>query len=169
MRRLLTIAVLLAAVTTVSGEEIDEHWSLALGALSDFEVSISIQQESPDAIPDEYAAKEVHPLIDFRCSARGDGTVTLLVDWRRFISSFNTEVGFKVDDGKADWLKMGVDSSNRITIANSAEDTARLIESLKSGSTLAVEVAPYSEPSVTVHFDVSTFADAYAKLVDSCT
>ena len=146
---------------------LDDHWSITLAGKSDFEVAVVITQTSKDAISDESASSEVHPVLDFRCPARGDGTVTFQIDWRRFISSFNTEVGFRVDGGKATWIKLGVDSSNKITLGK-ATDTSKLIDKLAGGKTLNVEVAPYSEPSVFVNFDVSTLAAALDTLRDAC-
>ena len=161
-------ACLAFATTAIADDKaLDDHWSITLAGQSDFAVDVSIVQESTDAIADEYAAKNVHPVLDFRCPARGDGTVTFQIDWRRFISSFNTEVGFRVDDGKAMWLKLGVDSSNKITLGKPA-DAAKLIEKLQDGKTLNVEIAPYSEASVFVNFDVSTLASALETLNDAC-
>lgn len=159
----------IAAPALAGGDDttLDDHWSLTLAAKSDFEVAVAITQESNDAIADESASGDVHPVLDFRCPARGDGTVTFQIDWHRFISSFNTEVGFRVDGGKATWIKLGVDSSNKITLGKAA-DTAKLIDKLAGGKTLNVEVAPYSEPSVFVNFDVSTLPAALDTLRDTC-
>ena len=145
-----------------------DHWSIKPADASDYEAAVSLVQESADAIPDENGSGEVHPVLSFRCSAGGDGTVTFQIDWRRFISSFNTEVGFRVDGGRASWLKLGVDSTNKITVAKAA-DAAKLIDKISDGNTLNVEVAPYSEPSVFVNFDVSTFTAALQQLKDDCT
>ena len=167
------ISLLLASIaaTAWAGSDdntvLDDHWSITLAAKSDFEVAVAITQGSKDAIADESASGEVHPVLDFRCPARGDGTVTFQIDWRRFISSFNTEVGFRVDGGKTSWIKLGVDSSNKITLGKAA-DTAKLIDMLAGGKTLNVEVAPYSEPSVFVNFDVSTLPAALETLRDTC-
>lgn len=156
-----------ATAAIAADKALDEHWSITLAGQSDFAVDVSIVQESADTIPDEYATNNVHPVLDFRCPARGDGTVRFQIDWRRFISSFNTEVGFRVDDGKTTWMKLGVDSSNKITLGKAA-DAAQLIEKLQDGKTLNVEVAPYSESSVFVNFDVSTLAPALETLKDAC-
>ena len=146
-----------------------DAWTLGLNAKSDFEVGITLSQESPDAVPDEYGTKEVHPEIVISCSARGDGTLAMHVDWRRFISSFNTEAGFGIDDGKATWIKMGVDSSNKVTIAKSDDDVRSIVNAMRGGSELTVEVVPYSESGVSVTFDLATFTESLAKLEDSCT
>ena len=160
---------LLALASTAAAENVDEPWSLTLAGVSDFEAAITLQQQSADTIADEYGTKEVHPVLTLSCAARGDGTIAVRVDWQRFVSSFNTEVGFRVDDDKMQWLKMGVDDSNKITTARSAAAAADVIERMRTGKRLTVEVAPYSEPSVSVTFDVSTFAEAFAKFEDSCT
>ena len=60
--------------------------------------------------------------------------VSVRIDWRRFISSFNTEVGFKADGGKTLWQKWGVDQSNKITLSKSAADSQSLVDYLSGGS-----------------------------------
>ncbi len=47
-------------------------------------------------------------------------------------------------------------------------DARKLLEQVQSGSTLNVEIAPYSEPSVFVSYDVSTLSDGLAKLRAAC-
>ena len=120
----------------------------------------TLSQVSKDAILDEYATKEVHPRLEFVCEW---GETTFRIDWGRFISSFSTEVGFGVDGGEATWIKLSVDSSNKRTIGK-ASDAARLIELIGGGETLNVEVAPYSEPSVSVSFDLDSFAESLSEL-----
>lgn len=160
-------AIIAMSGTSAAGG-IGDHWSIARAEGSGYEATVLLTQESADAILDENGSGEVHPVLSFSCSAGGDGTVTFQIDWRRFISSFNTEVGFRVDGSAATWLKLGVDSTNKITVSKAA-DAAKLIETISDGNTLNVEVAPYSEPSVFVNFDVSTFATALQQLEDSCT
>ena len=166
--RILGVFAVFAMSGTATAGGIGEHWSIKPADSSDYEAAVSLVQESADAIPDENGAGTVHPVLSFQCTAGGDGAVTFQIDWRRFISSFNTEVGFRVDGGGASWLKLGVDSTNKITLAKAA-DTAKLIEKISGGNTLNVEVAPYSEPSVFVNFDVSTFTAALQQLKDDCT
>ncbi len=156
-----------ACASQALGETVDERWTLGVDESITSETVSTLSQESADAIADEYATKEVHPVLQFRCSpSTGLG---IRIDWRRFVSSFNTEVGFRVDDGEATWLKMGVDSSNRMTLSKSQGDTDNLIEKLADGKTLLVEVAPYSEPSVVVHFDVSALTRALQELEADCS
>lgn len=124
-----------------------------------------LAQVSADAIADEYGSKQVNPEIQFRCSG---GEVLAQIHWQRFISSFNTELGFKADDGRNKWHKWKVDRSNQITLSPSASDTATIIEKMQAGKTLIVDVTPYSESPVQVSFDLAGFAEAIEKLRASC-
>ena len=166
--RILGVFAVFSVFGSATAGGIGDYWSIKPADGADYEAVVSLVQESADAIPDENGAGEFHPVLSFRCAAGGDGALTFQIDWRRFISSFNTEVGFRVDGGRASWLKLGVDSTNKITVAKAA-DTAKLIDEISGGSTLNVEVAPYSEPSVFVNFDVSTFTAALQQLKDDCT
>ena len=148
--------------------DLEGSWVLTLGEdPSSYEVVALLQQDSANTIKDEYATKDVVPQLMLRC-APGDPTITARIDWQRFISSFNTEVGFKVDDGKTLWLKWGVDRSNKITLSRSADDSRNLVEHLKEGASLKVEVAPYSEPPVTVDYDLTSFAKGLEALLKEC-
>ncbi len=143
-------------------------WVLTLGEdSSSYEVVALLQQDSANTIKDEYATKDVVPQLMFRC-VPGDPTITARIDWQRFISSFNTEVGFKVDDGKTLWLKWGVDRSNKITVSPSADDSRSLVEHLQEGKSLRVEVSPYSEPPVTAEYDLTGFAKGLKALLKEC-
>lgn len=163
VRRLLIVLLVLGASAQALA---NDGWTAGVDD-SGYDSRQVIYQASSTAIADEYATKEVNPVLSFGCVAGGDGTVTAKIDWQRFISSFSTEAGFSVDDGKASWLKMAVDSSNKQTLANAA-DTASLLTLLEGGKQLTVEIAPYSEPSVFVHFDIETFGAAFALLKDGC-
>lgn len=148
--------------------ELEGNWVLTIGEdPSSYEVVALLQQDSANTIKDEYATKDVVPQLMLRC-APGDPTITARIDWQRFISSFNTEVGFKVDDGKTLWLKWGVDRSNKITLSPSADDSRNLIEHLQEGTSLQVEVAPYSESPVTVDYDLTGFARGLEALLKEC-
>ena len=127
----------------------------------------SISQLAGNTIKDETAQNDVTPRLEFRCTP-GDPTVTARVDWGRFISSFSTEVGFKVDDGRFMLLKWNVDSSEKVTYSPSADDSARLIEAMRAGRTLTVDVTPYSEGPVVVTYDLAGFADSLEALRATC-
>ena len=166
----LTTGFLLAGLGLAFAQttELESNWVLTVGEdPSSYEVVASLQQNSANTIKDEYATKDVVPQLMLRC-APGDPTITARIDWRRFISSFNTEVGFKVDDGKTLWLKWGVDRSNKITSSPSADDSRNLVEHLKEGTSLQVEVSPYSESPVTVEFDLTGFSSGLEALLKEC-
>ncbi len=148
--------------------DLDGHWTLTVSEdSSSYEVVASLEQESANTIKDEYGTKDVKPQLAFRCIP-GSADITTRIDWRRFISSFNTEVGFKVDGGKFLWLKFGVDRSNRITMSKAAVDSQSLIEYLVSGSELLVEVSPYSESPVTVQYDLAGLSQGLDALMAEC-
>lgn len=127
----------------------------------------SLHQESSTSIKNESWTGEVVPQLAFRCSA-GDATIVSSIDWGRFISSFKTEIGFKVDDGKRTWLKWGVDRSEQITISPSADDTAKLVAQILGGAKLEVQISPYSQGPVKANFDLTAFDEALQQLRASC-
>ena len=126
-----------------------------------------VYQDGGNTIKDEYATKDVTPRLAFHF-VPGDPAVIARIDWQRFISSFSTEVGFKVDGGKFTWLKWKVDGSEKITISPSADDTGRLLGALAGGSELLVDISPYSEGPVTVTFDLAGLDDALEALRGRC-
>jgi type VI secretion system protein VasI len=162
------ILILTGSIASAQTTELEGNWVLEIGEdPSSYAVVASVQQESANTIKDEYAAKDVSPQLSFRCLP-GNPEITARIDWKRFISSFNTEVGFKVDGGKFLWLKWGVDQSNRITLSKSASDSQALIERLAGGAELLVEVSPYSQPPVTVTYDLAGLSQALDALRKEC-
>ena len=127
----------------------------------------SIYQDAGNTITDESGAKDVTPRLEFHCSP-GDGAIIARIDWQRFISSFSTEVGFKVDDGRFTWLKWKLTSNEQVTYSPGADDTQKLIAALGSGDSLLVDVTPYSEGPVTVTFDLAGLHDALGELAARC-
>lgn len=147
---------------------LEGRWALTVGEdPSSYAVVASLQQGSAKPIKDEYATRDVVPQLILRCTP-GDTTITARIDWQRFISSFKTEVGFKVDDSKTLWLKWGVDRSNEITISPSADDSSKLIEYLNEGTSLQVEVSPYSGRPLTVEFDLAGLSQGLTALRMEC-
>ena len=160
--------ILAASFCNAQTTELDGKWALAVGEdAASYEVVASLQQESANTIKDEYATKDINPQFAFRC-APGNPEISVRIDWRRFISSFNTEVGFKADDSKTLWQKWGVDQSNKITLSKSAADSQSLVDYLSGGSSLQVEVSPYSEPPVTVEYDLAGLPAALEALRAEC-
>ncbi len=166
--RLTLLAAIALAGCAVAEEAPQSAWTEGIDEDISYETVRVLAQTSADSISDEYGSKEVSPIIQFRCTEGGDGNVSMQIAWQRFISSFNTEAGFQVDDGKRNWIKLGVDDSNTVTRSRSASDVTSLIESLSTGSTLSVEIEPYSEPSVTVSFDLTGFAEGIEALRTNC-
>jgi hypothetical protein len=160
--------LLAASFCNAQTTELDGKWVLAVGEdAASYEVVASLQQESANTIKDEYATKDINPRLAFRC-APGNPEISVRIDWRRFISSFNSEVGFKADDSKTLWQKWGVDQSNKITLSKSTADSQSLVGYLTGGSSLQVEVSPYSEPPVTVEYDLAGLSAALEALRAEC-
>lgn len=168
MRKLTTILAVLPAFASAGAPGPDSAWSLeSIDSSSGNGAEYVLLQDSAKTIKDESATSDVTPRIEFRCTP-GDATVIARIDWQRFISSFSTEVGFKVDGGRFTWLKWKVDSSEQVTLSPSADDSQKLIDVLKNGGELLVEVSPYSQGPETAEFDLSGINDGLAALMDSC-
>lgn len=138
-----------------------EGWILEDGA------ELMVAQDAGNTIKNESWTEDVTPRMRFACT--GGGEIIASIDWKRFISSFNTEVGFKVDGGKFTWLKWRVDGSEKVTISPSASDTQKLLDALGDGDQLLVDVTPYSESAVTVTFSLAGLSDSLAGLRADCS
>lgn len=128
---------------------------------------VVISKKAEDTIRDEYDKADITPLFTFACASDREG-IMARIDWRRFISSFNTQIGFKVDEGKTLWQKWGVDQSNTVTSSKSVADTAALIDYIGSGEVLAVDIAPYAGSPIVVHFDLAGFSASMDTLRAAC-
>ena len=169
-RRGLFIAYLVccSGVVRAQGDISEGTWSIVVGNdPTSYQSFLSLQQEAMDTIKNESATNNVIPVLEFRCTP-GNAEMTPVIDWRRFISSFNTEVGFRVDGGKMLWQKWGVDQSNKVTASKSAADSQSIVEHLRGGRNLEVEVTPYSGSPVTVRFDLAGLSNSLAKLEKEC-
>ena len=164
------IAILsVALVFVANAEPLDDYWSLVNDEdTSSGQIILSLQQESADTILGEDGKTGVRPVLEIQCTPKVANSTNFRIDWRRFISSFNTEAGFRVDGGKASWIKLGVDRSNKITLSRSAADVDKIIVKIANAEKLEIEIAPYSEAPVFAGFDVSTFTSAMARLLDAC-
>ena len=162
-----TVLCIVFAGSPCLAEPLDEHWSLAtVEDSSSYKTVTVLTQDSANTIRDEKAEGEVLPILEFRC-----GTAelpALRIDWKRFISSFNTEAGFRADGGKATWLKLGVDQSNKITLSKSDADVEKLLGRIAGAQTLEIEIAPYSEAPVFAEFDISSLDSALSSLKTAC-
>jgi type VI secretion system protein VasI len=159
----------MASLAMAQTSDLEGKWVLSVGEdPSSYKIVASLQQDAANTIKDEYATKDVTPRLMLHCTP-GNPELGATIDWQRFISSFNTEVGFKIDGGKTLWLKWGVDSSNKITRSRSAADSMTLIEQLKTGRSLLVEISPYSESPVTVEYDLSGIGEGLDRLIKECS
>lgn len=169
--RLYIFPVVFALLIILSGigHSAGEYWSLESFVDDNSGETIAwLRQQSADSIPAESGTETVYPVMGFQCSPGTEPNIRLRIDWRRFIASFNTEVGFRVDGGKPLWLKLGVDPKNTVTMSKSSADVRKLLQQLSNAATVELEVAPYSEPSVFVNFDISTFGSAFTVFRESC-
>ena len=165
MRKLPVLLILLPAFTQADA---DPKWNSAtVDDPSGYGSVVTMRQDSSKTIKDESAANDVTPVLEFRCTP-GDATITARIDWQRFISSFSTEVGFKVDGGRFTWLKWKLDQSEQVTFSPSTADSQKLIAVLKAGSELLVEVSPYSQGPETAEFDLADLSDALDSLMADC-
>lgn len=168
MRKLLVLTLALPAFAWADAPGPDFSWSLeTIEDPSSYGSIAVLHQDSSKTIKDEAATDDVTPRLEFHCTP-GDAAVTVRIDWMRFISSFSTEVGFKVDGGRFTWLKWKLDPSEQVTLSPSAADSQKLIDALQAGSELLVEVSPYSQGPETAEFDLTSFSDSLNALIDEC-
>ncbi len=169
MRKWILLLVTVPVLSVASAPGPDNEWEFTEIADPSGAGSMTvIRQSAGNTVRGESTGVEVTPELLFGCAAGRNG-VTAHIDWQRFISSFSTEVGFKVDDGRFTWLKWKLDGSEEKTLSPSVDDTAKLIAAASTGKDLLVEVSPYSESPVTATFDLSGFEDAIARLGLSCS
>jgi hypothetical protein len=168
MRKLLTVSLLFPALSVADAPGPDASWSVEMADdPSGYGEVAMLYQDGGNTIKDEYATKDVTPRLAFNCTP-GDPSITARIDWQRFISSFSTEVGFKVDDGRFTWLKWKVDGSEKVTISPSAEDSDKLAALMGAGDRLRVEITPYSEGPVEVEYALDGFTEALESLKELC-
>jgi hypothetical protein len=160
----IAVALLVAAAMA---DEVGENWTLEVADV-DYRTTALLTQDSSDAIADEYATREVNPQLSFRCYPDEGSKLSVSIDWRRFISSFNTEVGFKVDDREMILLNWGVDRSEKVTSPRSGDNVQELLDYFAGGNHLQVEIIPYSEGLVSVSYDISGIDAALVELRSRC-
>ena len=101
---------------------------------------IVIYQISEFSIKDENA-NDVFPKIEFYCS-KNNTSILARINWKRFISSFNTEIGFKIDQQNFFWSKWKVDNTTKVTYSPSEENTKHLIAQMIKGKKLREKAKP---------------------------
>lgn len=163
------LAFLATAIISTAAVADTASWTLEeVVDPSSYQPVAVLWQESATSISDEYGMKEVTPRLEFRCQPGGDGTIHVRIDWRRFISSFNTEVRFKADNSDAVTVTLGVDRSNKVTLTKSSDDDLAVLDYMDGHERLDVTVTPYSEVPVSVSFVIGELADGLRRLSNSC-
>lgn len=144
------------------------RWALTAGEDPSWDPVVhSITLAAEETIRNEDDTDDVRPHLAFWCAA-GNEAIGVRIYWRRFISSFNTEIGFKVDGDRILWQKWAIDRSNMVTSSRSDADSATFIDYIDSGSLLAVDIAPYAGSPIVVHFDLAGFPNALGALREAC-
>lgn len=162
---------MLACLVAAAGVNAADNWAWPIERGSDprtYQETVSTGQDSRSAVLDESATSEVFPRLILQCTPGDGDSMRARIDWRRFISSFNADISFTADSKKRLWLKFGVDSSNKITLAKSADDTSSLIGYLAGATTLTVRVTPYSESEIEASYDLAGLDDAITALTAKC-
>lgn len=166
--RVLT-GILLLAAACATAQALPGKWSLEVGRDPvTWENTATLSVKSETEIANENGSAQVRPQLDFRCRPGGDGTISARIDWQRYISSFNTEVGFKAGDRQLLLVNWGVDKSKKITQPRSTSDSRELMAYIAGASKLQVEVIPYSEKLISIDYDISGIDEALKALAAQC-
>ena len=100
----------------------------------------------------------------------GSPNISIKINWKRYISSFNkTEIGIKIDGKNYTWLSFNLDKTGQISFQNPSTHSNELINKFKKITKLAVEIEPYSEPPINVYFNLSGFASHLENLKSICS
>ena len=116
-----------------------------------------------------YSNKEtVFPELKLFCEI-DNPEISMEINWKRFISSFrNTEIGIKTDSNQINWMKFNLDKSGEITYLKSNRKLNNLIDNFKNRKRLILEAEPYSEPSISVEFDITELKKYLNELNNLC-
>ena len=116
-----------------------------------------------------YSNKEtVFPELKLFCEI-DNPEISMEINWKRFISSFrNTEIGIKTDSKQINWMKFNLDKSGEITYLKSNRKLNNLIDNFKNRKRLILEAEPYSEPSISVEFDITELKKYLNELNNLC-
>ncbi|MEC9415015.1 MAG: hypothetical protein VYC67_00300 [Pseudomonadota bacterium] len=168
---ILLLLIVFMVMTLFSLSHSEDHsgkWFFTEGE-SNPDTVAQISQKSNTSIINESASDEVFPNLTFYCTKKNPNLL-LQINWKRFISSFRkTEVGLQVDNEKMTWIKFNVDKTGKTTRQDSVSESQLLINKLLGQALLRVEVEPYSEPAVSVEFNLQNFEIYIEKLRDACS
>ena len=131
-----------------------EEW-IVRSENTDNNVRAEITTKSKTSIRNYSTKETVSPELKLFCEA-DNPEISMQINWKRFISSFrNTEIGIKTDKNQINWTKFNIDKSGEITYLKSSRKLNNLIDNLNNKKRLTLEAEPYSEPSITVDFDIT--------------
>jgi len=170
--RSVTLAVLVlmvAANVTASVVKIDQFWTFyeSIDRMSD-EKNVGVVQPSQSQISDSLGVNSVIPEFSIVCTPYRTNRVLLWIDWKRFITTSDTEVTLRVDDKKAMTYRWETDKTSTSTYTRSSAHTDRLINYMTGGKTLLAAVSPYGSSRVIAEFDLSTLDRAIEAVMPIC-
>ena len=114
-------------------------------------------------------SEKVFPELSLYCE-EGSPNISIKINWKRYISSFNkTEIGIKIDGKNYTWLSFNLDKTGQISFQDPSTHSNELIKKFKKIKKLAVEIEPYSEPPINVYFNLSGFASHLENLKSICS
>ena len=142
-------------------------WIVNLGIASD-NVLAEIITTSKTPIKNYKNSEKIYPELRFFCE-KDNPEISMQINWKRFISSFrNTEIGIKTGKNQINWTKFNIDKSGEITYLKSSRKLNNLIDNLNNKKRLTIEAEPYSEPSITVDFDITELKKYLNELSNLC-
>jgi hypothetical protein len=144
-----------------------EEW-IVRSENTDNNVRAEITTKSKTSIRNYSTKETVFPELKLFCEV-DNPEISMQINWKRFISSFrNTEIGIKTDKNQINWTKFNIDKSGEITYLKSSRKLNNLIDNLNNKKRLTIEAEPYSEPSITVDFDITELKKYLNELSNLC-
>ena len=145
----------------------ENGWMVNLD-IADTDVLAEIITTSKISISNYSNPEKIYPELSFLCE-KNNSEISLKINWKRFISSFrNTEIGIKADNNEIKWMKFNLDKSGEITYLKSSKKLNNLIDNLSNKKLLILEAEPYSEPSITIDFDITELKKYLKELNNLC-
>ena len=145
----------------------ENGWMVNLD-IADTDVLAEIITTSKISISNYSNPEKIYPELSFFCE-KNNSEISLKINWKRFISSFrNTEIGIKADNNEINWMKFNLDKSGEITYLKSSKKLNNLIDNLSNKKLLILEAEPYSEPSITIDFDITELKKYLKELNNLC-
>ena len=159
--------VILIPINQGLGQEI--LWSLLDREGSEENTRAELKNITESSIDNTDYSGKVYPELSIYCE-ENDPNISIRIDWKRHISSFNkTEIGMKIDGKNYTWMSFNLDKKGQISFQNPSTTSNELVRKFKNIRNLIVEIEPYSEPAINVVFNLSGFASHLEKLEKLCS